>query len=188
MDGATDIQRFEAFRLLDDEAKAGWLAYTVAVSLEAKPTYDACQNPLQNRLGTILEIDVAAWWRPTAANFFDRVSKGSLIALLDEVGGPALSGRYAASKKGEVSTSCEKLFAGEAIVEDEVRDKATAWVPNAMLFLDGATAAPEEFAGEEGQSDDGDCIANRDGEEADNIVADSETSEIEAEAGELAAA
>jgi ParB family chromosome partitioning protein len=188
MDGATDIQRFEAFRLLDDEAKAGWLAYTVAGSLEAKPTYDACQNPLQNRLGTILEIDVAAWWRPTAANFFDRVSKGSLIALLNDVGGPALSGRYAASKKGEVSMSCEKLFAGEAIVEDEVRDKATAWAPNAMLFLDGATAAPKDFASEEGQSDDRDCVANRDGEEADNIVANSETSEIEAEAGEFAAA
>ena len=159
MDGATDIERFEAFRLLDDDAKAGWLAYSVAMSLEAKPTYDARQNPLQNRLGTILEIDVAAWWRPTAANFFDRVSKGSLLALLDEVGGPSLSGRYAASKKGEISTSCEKLFAGEAIVEDEVRDKAISWVPNTMLFLDGATDDLGANPGDEdeaGGTDDGD--------------------------------
>ena len=149
MDGATDIERFEAFRLLDDDAKAGWLAYSVAMSLEAKPTYDARQNPLQNRLGTILEVDVAAWWRPTAANFFDRVSKGSLLSLLDELGGPALSGRYAASKKGEISTSCEKLFAGEAIVEDEVREKVVSWVPNTMLFLDSPT-------GDLGASDPGD--------------------------------
>ena len=154
MDSARDVERFEAFRLLDDDAKAGWLAYTVAMSLEAKPTYDARQNPLQNRLGTILEIDVAAWWRPTAANFFDRVSKGSLIALLDEVGGPALSGRYAASKKGEISTSCEKLFAGEAIVEEEVREKVTSWVPNTMLFLDGVT--DDLGAPDSGDEDNGD--------------------------------
>ncbi len=153
MDVATDVERFEAFRLLDDDAKAGWLAYTVAVSLEAKPTYDARQNPLQNRMASILDIDVAAWWRPTAANFFDRVSKGSLLALLDDVGGPALSARYAASKKGEISTSCEKLFAGEAIVEEAVRDKALGWVPNAMLFLDGTSAAPDNFEGDDGASD-----------------------------------
>ena len=154
MDGAIDVDRFEAFRLLDDDAKAGWLAYTVAVSLEAKPTYDARQNPLQNRIATILEIDVAAWWRPTAANFFDRVSKGSLLALLDDVGGPALSGRYGTSKKGEISTSCEKLFAGEAIVEEGVKDKALAWVPNAMLFLGAAGDVSDQFDGDDGSHDD----------------------------------
>ena len=164
MDGATDVERFEAFRLLDDDAKAGWLAYTVAVSLEAKPTYDARQNPLQNRMASILDIDVAAWWRPTAANFFDRVSKGSLLALLDDVGGPALSGRYAASKKGEVSISCEKLFAGEAIVEEAVRDKALAWVPNAMLFLDDTSAAPDNFEGADVGADDTGSDEQADGE------------------------
>ena len=169
MDGATDIERFEAFRLLDDDAKAGWLAYSVAMSLEAKPTYDARQNPLQNRLGTILAIDVAAWWRPTAANFFDRVSKGSLLALLDEVGGPALSGRYAASKKGEISTSCEKLFAGEAIVEDEVRDKVVSWVPNTMLFLDSPT--PDAVTGSLDDGQDGDGSDD----DADDSSADAET-------------
>ncbi|MBA3897131.1 MAG: ParB/RepB/Spo0J family partition protein [Sphingomonadaceae bacterium] len=181
MDGATDVERFEAFRLLDDDAKAGWLAYTVAVSLEAKPTYDARQNPMQNRIASVLEIDVAAWWRPTAANFFDRVSKGSLLALLDDVGGPALSGRYASSKKGEISTSCEKLFAGEAIVEDGVKDKALAWVPNAMLFLDGASEAPGNFeGGDDGSNetaideDEGDQVGDAVVDDATDVGADSE--------------
>jgi ParB family chromosome partitioning protein len=161
MEAGDDVARFEAFRLIEDEAKAAWIAYTVASSLEAKPTYDAKQNPLQNRLATILEIDVAEWWRPTSANFFDRVAKGSLLALLDEVGGPSLATRYTASKKGEVSESCEKLFAGEAIVEPETKEAALAWVPNAMRFLDGATSVPDDFAsgddgndGREGDDDD----------------------------------
>jgi ParB family chromosome partitioning protein len=34
------------------------------------------------------------------------VPKGSLLTLLHDVGGPALSGRYAASKKPDISASC----------------------------------------------------------------------------------
>lgn len=68
------VERFEAFRALSDEAKAAWLAWIVATSLEAKELYGSHrQNPLQNRLATILEVDVASWWRPTSENLFDRV-------------------------------------------------------------------------------------------------------------------
>ncbi len=182
MDHETEVGRFEAFRLIDDDAKAAWLAYTVASSLEAKPTYDARQNPLQNRLASIMKIDVASWWRPTAPNFFDRVSKGSLLALLDDIGGPALSGRYAASKKGEVATSCEKLFAGEAIVEDTIRDKALAWVPNAMLFLDGTDAPTDDIDLEEGsdaEPDNGETGEDSATDHYDGAGDDRETSDDE---------
>ena len=138
---ATDVvERFEAFRALADDAKAGWLAFMVASSLESKPGYATTTHPLHARLASILEIDVARWWRPTAANFFDRVSKGTLLALLGTVGGPALSTRYTASKKGEVSTSCERLFAGEAITEAETKEAALAWVPDAMRFIESDAA------------------------------------------------
>ncbi len=135
--GDSKVARFEAFRALGDEIKAAWLAYTVATSFVAKENYGSnVQNPLQNRLAAILDIDVASLWRPTSENFFDRVPKGALLSLLDEVGGTALSARHASQKKSEISPSCEKLFAGEAIVEPEVRAAALAWVPNAMRFND----------------------------------------------------
>ncbi|MBI0477066.1 ParB/RepB/Spo0J family partition protein [Sphingomonas sp. MA1305] len=155
-ESACEVERFEAFRVLADDAKAGWLAWAVATSLEAKPTYATRQNPLQNRLATIMEIDVAAWWRPTSENFFDRVTKSALLSLLDEVGGPALSGRHAAQKKSEISASCEKLFAGEAIVEAEVKEKALAWVPNAMRFLDGVEPDGFDDRADESGDDDAD--------------------------------
>ncbi|MEA3389792.1 ParB/RepB/Spo0J family partition protein [Novosphingobium panipatense] len=135
----SQVDRFEAFRGLDDDAKAAWLAYIVAMSLEA-PNSRAEHSPLHNRLATIMEIDVASWWRPTSENFFDRVSKGSILTLLADVGGAALTARHATMKKSEISESCAKLFAGEAIVEPDVRDAALAWVPNAMKFLDFAPA------------------------------------------------
>ena len=134
---SSEVERFEAFRMLDDDAKAAWLAYAVATSLEAKASaFSQAQNPLQNRLATIMDVDVAAWWRPTSENFFDRVPKGALLTLLNEVGGSSLSERYASAKKTEISKSCQTLFAGEAIVEAETKEKALAWVPNAMRFLD----------------------------------------------------
>ena len=152
-DSGDKVARFEAFRILDDEAKAAWLAWIVATSLQAKEVYGSNrQNPLQNRLASILEIDVASWWRPTAENFFDRVSKGALLSLLDEVGGPALSARHASQKKTEISASSQKLFAGDAIVEAEVRQAALAWVPAAMRFNDtGGDVSGSEADDAEGQ-------------------------------------
>lgn len=156
------VERFEAFRALGDEAKSAWLAWIVATSLEAKENYSAhTQNPLQNRLATILEVDVASWWRPTSENFFDRVSKGSLISLLHEVGGPALSSRHATEKKPEVSASCQKLFAGEVIVEPAIKEAALQWLPSAMRFNDVETT-PEAIDDEQG--DLADLIDEGDGE------------------------
>ena len=146
---ASEVDRFEAFRALDDDSKANWLAYIVAKSLEAKPGYQSEQIPLHNRLASILDIDPASWWRPTSENFFDRVNKASVLTLLHDIGGPALSGRHATLKKTELSASCHKLFAGEAIVEAEVKEAALAWVPNAMRFLD-ATPEADPTANDDG--------------------------------------
>ncbi len=151
------VARFEAFRILGDDVKAAWLAWVVATSLEAKENYGSHkQNPLQNRLASILEVDVASWWRPTSENFFDRVSKGALLSLLDEVGGPALSSRHASSKKTDISGSCQKLFAGDAIVEVEVKEAALKWVPAAMRFNDTAGASSDD----ESQAELGDLIGD----------------------------
>ena len=139
-----EVERFEAFRALDDDTKANWLAYIVAMSLEAKPGWSNEQIKLHNRLATILEIDVASWWRPTSENFFDRVNKGSILTLLTEIGGPALTVRHTSLKKTEISQSCQKLFAGDAIVEPEVKEAALAWVPNAMRFLDTTAEVPAD--------------------------------------------
>ena len=172
------VARFEAFRSLDDEAKAAWLALMVAGSLEAKPEYSATTNPLHARLASILEVDVAQWWRPTSANFFDRVAKGTLLALLTEVGGTVLAARYSASKKGEVSSACEKIFAGEAITETETKEAALAWVPDAMRFdverptIDGL-AEDDDAEGHESDDDtqsaaDDDSIGYPDDDPADD--------------------
>jgi ParB family chromosome partitioning protein len=166
------VVRFEAFRALGDEVKAAWLAYIVATSLEAKISYGTnAQNPMHGRMASILDIDVASWWRPTSENFFDRVSKGSLISLLHEVGGPALSSRHATEKKPIISANCQKLFGGDAIVEPAIKEAALKWLPTPMCFTDKVIAT--EALGDDGQDDLADLIGGDDeGDEGGDGMAD----------------
>ena len=101
------------------------------------------QLPFQDHLGSLIGIDMAQWWRPTAANYFDRVSKQVILDALTVVGGLELSSRFAAVKKGDLAMSAERIFAGTYITEVEVREKALAWVPEVMRFASAAPVAVE---------------------------------------------
>jgi ParB family chromosome partitioning protein len=133
--GETASERFDAFRILPDPARDAWLAFAVAATLEASLNLDgpsACA--FHDHLGHLLGIDSARWWRPTGVNYFDRIPKALSLAALAEVGGEALAARHAGLKKGELAQTCERFFAGEAIVDAEVKAAAVAWVPEAMRF------------------------------------------------------
>jgi ParB family chromosome partitioning protein len=142
--GADATCRFDLYRALPDEARAAWLGYVVARSLEASLNMAGeRQLPFQDHLGRLIGIDMAQWWRPTAANYFDRVSKQVILDALTDVGGLELSSRFAAVKKGDLAMSAERVFAGTYITEVEVREKALAWVPEVMRFASAAQDAGE---------------------------------------------
>ncbi|WP_066044547.1 ParB/Srx family N-terminal domain-containing protein [Blastomonas sp. CCH13-E1] len=127
-------QRYDAFCALPDEARAAWLAWAIARTLHAVVAGKTGEAMIDH-LGTKLEIDVAAWWRPTANNYFDRLSsKAAILTHLEEIGGKELSSRYGASKKHDLATSAEKIFGGSVPIEAELREAALAWVPDVMRF------------------------------------------------------
>jgi len=145
------VDRFAAFSALDDDAKASWLAWCTAKTLEASMGIDKKPGQsgpepidLHDHLATLMGITVASHWRPTAANYFDRVAKQTLLAHVSEVGGPTMAASFMGSKKGDLSASCEKLFAGETIVAPEVKEAALAWVPEAMRFRVIAASETED--------------------------------------------
>lgn len=141
----TDVTaRFDLFRALPDESRAAWLGFVVARSLEASLNMSGeRQLPFQDHLGSLIGIDMAQWWRPTAANYFDRVSKQVILDALTDVGGLELSSRFASVKKGDLAMSAERVFVGTYITEVEVREKALAWVPEVMRFTSAAPEAGE---------------------------------------------
>lgn len=141
--GDSIAERFDLFRRLDDEARSAWLGWVVGRTLEASLNVSGNRgNSFHDHLGQLTGIDMAAWWRPTAANYFDRVSKAVILEALTDVGGPTLASRFSASKKGELATSAERIFAGNFITEVEVKERALAWLPAAMRFADASGVEP----------------------------------------------
>lgn len=126
-------QRYDAFCALDESLRAAWFGWAVARTLRAVPDGRTGSRFLDH-IGCKLGIDVAAWWRPTARNYFDRVTKPAILDLLEKIGGTELRLRYGASKKHDLAASSEKLFAGQIIVEADVKERALAWLPEAMRF------------------------------------------------------
>lgn len=124
-------ERYDAFCALSEEARGAWLGWSVARTLHAVPAGDRGTDMIDH-LGRKLEIDMAAWWRPTARTYFDRVSKPRILDLFEEIGGIELKSRYGASKKHDLAASAEKLFSGQIIIEAELKEKALAWLPDEM--------------------------------------------------------
>jgi ParB family chromosome partitioning protein len=126
--------RFDAFCTLPDEARGSWLGWAVARTLNAVPAGQS-GSAFLDHIGCKLGIDVAAWWRPTARTYFNRITKPAILDLLESVGDSDLRRRYATSRKLDLATSAEKLFAGAmSTVDQATRDEALAWVPDAMRF------------------------------------------------------
>jgi ParB family chromosome partitioning protein len=162
--GTTDVERFVAFRALSDDARSAWLGHVVSRTLVASLNVEGDrQVSLHDYLGGILEIDMAAWWRPTAANYFDRVPKAKTLSGMQEVGGLELSNRYGASKKADLAAMAERIFSGNFIAEAEVKQQAARWVPDAMRFADplAADEVLEDEASEADASEDIPEIANK---------------------------
>ncbi|MFC3443865.1 ParB/RepB/Spo0J family partition protein [Sphingobium rhizovicinum] len=133
MEAGEASERYDAFCCLPDDVRAAWLAWVIARTLHAVVA-GKNGSAFIDHLGQKLGIDVAAWWRPTATNYFDRLAKGTILAHLESVGGKELSSRYGASKKHDLSTSAEKIFAGSIPIEAEIREAAIAWIPDVMRF------------------------------------------------------
>ena len=126
-------KRYDAFCALGDDARAAWLGWAIARTIDARPVGTTGSGFLDH-LGTKLAIDVAAWWRPTARTYFDRITKPAILGLFEQIGGLELKQRYRGSKKHDLAASAERLFSGDIIVEAEVKEKAVRWLPDAMRF------------------------------------------------------
>ena len=76
-------------------------------------------------LADALKLDMAAWFTPTAANYFSRVSKAAIIETLRDIKGdvaPAWSGM----KKADLASLAERTAAGTGWLPEPLRAPATA--------------------------------------------------------------
>jgi len=155
----TVAARYDAFCALPQEARAAWLGWAVARTVNAVAA-GRTGSEFVDHLGAKLGIDVAAWWRPTATNYFDRLSsKGAILAHLETLGGAELASRYGASKKHDLATAAEKIFAGQVPIEADLREAALVWVPDVMRFSPLDERTPDD-TGIDASNDDGEMDAD----------------------------
>ncbi|MDX1966536.1 MAG: hypothetical protein SFV23_05140, partial [Planctomycetaceae bacterium] len=108
----SEAARFEAFRLLPEEAKQQLLAYCVAMTLKPKLAPMPGEKTTAYDLALSLTCgDVASFWRPTSENFLGRINRSQLLAIGREVFGDSWSHSRAADKKASLVGQLHRAFA-----------------------------------------------------------------------------
>lgn len=76
-------------------------------------------------LAEALRLDMAAWFTPTAANYFSRISKAGIIAALKEVKG-ATAPAWDSMKKADLAALAEREISGTGWLPEPLRVPAAA--------------------------------------------------------------
>jgi ParB family chromosome partitioning protein len=138
----TEAGQFDAFRILPDAEKQRVLAFCVAMTLrpslapaegEEATAYDAALS--------LTQASVAAYWRPTKANYFGRITRDQLLAIGRDVLGELWGQTAWKLKKRELADQLDRAFATPDVQGriPEQADKLKRWLPARMEF--GAIAA-----------------------------------------------
>jgi ParB family chromosome partitioning protein len=95
------------------EARAAWLGYAVARTLEASANSSGervCD--FHDHLARLLGVEVVEMVAADGANYFDRVAKAVTLAGAGEVGGTSFAAGSRRRRRRELSETAERIFAG----------------------------------------------------------------------------
>ena len=126
---------FAALSGLPMADKQRLFAYCTALTLRGRlgRTDD---DDLHEVIGCRLGIDTAAHWRPTAKNFFKRVTKPRALEIAADVLGAQWAKNHAGEKKAVLADTLEANFAGNRTQGVTAEQAATAarWLPDGMAY------------------------------------------------------
>jgi ParB family chromosome partitioning protein len=85
---------------------------------------------------SLTDADLAAYWRPTRANYLGRITRNQLLALGRQLLGEQWAGGRSKDKKGELADALEWAFAQPDKVPcaPEQRERLKRWLPEGMAF------------------------------------------------------
>lgn len=99
----------------DRETLLELLAFCAACTVnavQAKADRSDCGRLRHANALAALTLDMTAWFTPTAANFFSRISRSGILAALAEAKGTPLSPSLSRLKKAELATVAERELTG----------------------------------------------------------------------------
>ncbi len=124
----SDAKRFEAYCALTPKQKDGITAFCVAQSLKGQLSdgSNAIVEAGLERCG----INWAKHWRPTAENFFARITKPELIEIGTALAGDEWAQANGKLKKGELADRVEDLINGKGCaLNGDQQAACKAWLP-----------------------------------------------------------
>jgi ParB family chromosome partitioning protein len=115
-----EAERFTAFCALPKQAKDSLVAYCVGCTLQVSSRRTgAAIEPVIEKLAP----PFAAYWRPTKANYFGRLTAPLLLKQMEEIRGEAWAVVFKDKAKKEIVADLQEWFA------DEVDDERQTWLP-----------------------------------------------------------
>jgi len=98
---------------LDGDSRASLLAHCVSLTLDGVRAWE--RRPLTvlahvETLATALDLDMLAYWKPTAVRYLDRVTKAQVMAAVTEGVSQDAAKRLAGLKKPEMVAAAEPLL------------------------------------------------------------------------------
>ena len=124
-------RRFAAFMALSRPKREALVACAAALTLVAGDNVQHDDVPA--RITSELSVDYAAEWRPTRANYFERLKKDDLMALGIEWYGDTFRDQHRQSSKKALVDHFARVFECDATALDK-RDRAfrETWIPASL--------------------------------------------------------
>ncbi len=147
----TQAEDFWAFVVgLDGDSRASLLAHCVSLTLDGVKSWE--RRPLMvmanvETLATALDLDMRAYWKPTAARYLDRVTKAQIVAAVTDAVSAEAAGRLSGLKKPEMVAAAEPLLVEAGWLPAVLRTVA----PKALPVSDPDPAGPGAAVGPEGE-------------------------------------
>ncbi|WCI07375.1 ParB/RepB/Spo0J family partition protein (plasmid) [Xanthomonas hortorum pv. pelargonii] len=141
----TDGKLWDALAAMEPAQLDGLIAYGVALSVSV----DSNHTTLTAKLLETLQFDMADHFEATADNYLGKVSKGLIVAALDEakqVKGYTDRAALLAQKKGKLAAEAETRLAGSGWVPKGIRTPKPKAAPAPKKSAASKTAAPKAKA------------------------------------------
>ena len=134
---ADDGVAFEQMRSLSEQEKQAVFAACVAATYKGQLTVDATVSPEVEMVVNDLGIDFEVNFRPTADNFWGRLTKARILAIAGETLGAEWADAHSGEKRAELAKAMELAFAaGDELpegVSPEGRAAALTWTPEGFV-------------------------------------------------------
>ncbi len=152
-DGLSQGEQFRRFRAVDPDMKSRILAFAVSATVTSSK---AAGTPERETFSDALLGEavgpIRSAWRPTAANYFSRVSKAHMTAILFSFGMEAEADEAGRMKKAALADYMEQLFATPfATLSPDQVAAIEAWTPRVME-IPATTEADHVETGQDGEA------------------------------------